>query len=122
MDRKTKAAWIKALRSGEYRQGQGVLQRRSKKGPSYCCLGVLATVKGCTWRKTTDIMSEGYVPYFSEEVVGGYDQESTFLRPKFAGLSSATQVTLSNLNDDESYSFEQIADWIEKKVRVTRRT
>jgi hypothetical protein len=33
-----KAMWLDALRSGEYRQGQGVLRSEDNE---YCCLGVL---------------------------------------------------------------------------------
>ena len=38
MDAKLKAKWVKALRSGRYRQGIGSLYSRRR----YCCLGVLA--------------------------------------------------------------------------------
>lgn len=39
MDKKIKARWVKALRSGKYRQGRRSL--RSKEGDRFCCLGVL---------------------------------------------------------------------------------
>jgi hypothetical protein len=34
--------WVKALRSGKYKQGTGHLKRRS----GYCCLGVLCELRG----------------------------------------------------------------------------
>ena len=37
MNAQIKAAWIAALRSGEYKQGQG----RLRFGDEFCCLGVL---------------------------------------------------------------------------------
>ncbi|KGM36161.1 hypothetical protein [Inquilinus limosus] len=37
-----RAAWVAALRSGEYKQGKGRL--RSYHAPSYCCLGVACDV------------------------------------------------------------------------------
>ncbi len=39
--------WVEALRSGKYRQAKSRL--RTDKG--MCCLGVLAAVAGCRWRK-----------------------------------------------------------------------
>lgn len=44
MDKKLKAKWIKALKSGKYRQGTGRLY--TKETRSYCCLGVLGKVAG----------------------------------------------------------------------------
>lgn len=38
--------WIKALRSGEYRQGVGRLALRKDGQTSYCCLGVACVVLG----------------------------------------------------------------------------
>ena len=43
LDKKLKAKWIKALLSGDYKQGKGIL--KNKKG-EYCCLGVLADICG----------------------------------------------------------------------------
>jgi hypothetical protein len=41
MDKKLKAKWVKALRSGEYKQGGGYLFSDGK----YCCLGVLLHIE-----------------------------------------------------------------------------
>jgi hypothetical protein len=40
MKKEIKAAWVKALRSGDYVQGTGTLAHEGK----HCCLGVLAQV------------------------------------------------------------------------------
>lgn len=43
MNRDIKAAWVTALRSGEFKQGRGALFGSDDQGnPSYCCLGVLS--------------------------------------------------------------------------------
>src|SRR6478752_3145258 len=42
MDKKLKAEWLAALRSGKYKQGQGGLH--NPDGDTYCCLGVLCDV------------------------------------------------------------------------------
>jgi hypothetical protein len=44
MDKKLKAKWVKALRSGNYPQGQNVLYAKGK----FCCLGVLHICAGDT--------------------------------------------------------------------------
>ena len=40
MNKEIKAEWVKALRSGEYKQGGGALHR----GDHFCCLGVLCDI------------------------------------------------------------------------------
>lgn len=46
MDADLKDRWVKALRSGQYKQGRNVLYRESLG--EYCCLGVLCAVNGAT--------------------------------------------------------------------------
>ena len=43
MNQKIKERWVKALRSGKYKQGKGWLRKSSgpKKKSEFCCLGVL---------------------------------------------------------------------------------
>lgn len=50
--------WIKALRSGKYKQTQRVL----KDDKGYCCLGVLSDLYGVDWskRKRKDYNGTGY--------------------------------------------------------------
>lgn len=52
MDAKVKRLWLKALRSGKYKQGQGRLRRGSK----FCCLGVLCDLHA---KATKDKWDEG---------------------------------------------------------------
>lgn len=40
MNQEVKQAWLQALRSGEYKQGNGNLH----KGDAFCCLGVLCDI------------------------------------------------------------------------------
>lgn len=40
MNKKIKKLWLKALRSGEYKQGKLALRIKNK----YCCLGVLCDI------------------------------------------------------------------------------
>lgn len=51
---KIKKAWIKALRSGEYKQCRNKL----KDGESYCCLGVLNDSGKFTFDQLADLIEE----------------------------------------------------------------
>ena len=105
MDKQLKKEWLKALRSGKYRQADGALCITRNKRNSYCCLGVLARVAGAKFH--------GRVPYLDGIQIGGGDQE--YLTPGFAGLNPRTQETLGSMND-EGHKFSEIADWIEKNL------
>lgn len=40
-----KKRWVKALRSGKYKQGKNYLRRQTPEGDRYCCLGVLCEIE-----------------------------------------------------------------------------
>lgn len=88
MDKKLKAKWVKALLSGKYKQGRGMLCRIEDN--SYCCLGVLGEV--------------GDIPYI--RISGFLDDVSDL------GLTSDVQGGLADLNDCE-VPFEVIAGFID---------
>ena len=44
MNKEIKEKWLKALRSGEYTQGQGFLKQMKDNTPQYCCLGILCDI------------------------------------------------------------------------------
>lgn len=98
-------AWIKALRSGTYRQGEGRLRQ---DGGEFCGLGVACDVydpKGWCHKN-------GRIYYRSSTG----DRVSTYLPPEVAeyfGVTLAEQVHLLNLNDEEQADFSQIASYIE---------
>ncbi len=101
-----KAKWIKALRSGEYRQGRACLYSVDDDGQgSFCCLGVFADVIIAPSRLEV-IHGEG--------VVRG--AAHGFLPALWKGLSQWVQEKLVYLNDEEMYTFDQIADWIEENL------
>jgi len=91
-------AWVEALRSGKYKQGQGFL----KCDDSFCCLGVLQLISGA------------FIPSNAIHV----DPD---VRDKI-GLSTSSgrfyidgeEKHLSNLNDS-GVSFHDIADIIESE-------
>lgn len=94
MNPEIKAKWVKNLTSGKYQQTTA----RLCVGKSYCCLGVLLHQE---FPKSKWLVSEG-------ELTGNH------LR-RF-GLKNSQQTTLINMNDNEGYSFERIAKWIEANL------
>jgi hypothetical protein len=108
MDEKLKAKWVKALRSGEYNQGQGHLRRQ--KIESYCCLGVLADVIDPDgWSKPVD--NKILYGWRGEENPGSlpYSLQKEIRISGHAG-------TLIDMNDHKLSSFNDIADYIEKNL------
>jgi len=86
-----KTLWLKALRSGKYKQGTGTLETTDGK---YCCLGVLTKIDG------------------------GECEHHHYLDPdraKRLRLPGQVQQDLAQMND-RRVSFRAIANYIEKNL------
>lgn len=97
--------WVKALRSGKYKQTDSAL----KDGAGHCCLGVLSSISPHKNNFTR------MKPPSSE-----YDKNAALpcLIQKWAGMKNEvgqidSDTCLASMNDNGA-SFEQIADFIEK--------
>ncbi len=104
-------AWIKALRSGEYKQTTSRLQ----KGDSFCCLGVACDI---------------FIPKYKQQLgLGGElkgispsDQDAPkWLKEINTDFEKRTDIKSNNgfaeimgLNDSLGYNFNRIADQLEK--------
>lgn len=115
-----KAAWLQALRSGEYKQADNVLCRDGK----FCCLGVLAHITGVPHAPIED----GGVDYFDfGPLTGRFTQipPAGFYRQiglpalinKAPGWDQSLESLLVGMND-EGHSFTKIADAIEAELKV----
>lgn len=111
--------WLKALRSGEYKQGRSML---CTSDGGYCCLGVLATavlhvenLGDSKYLYTDDFPSE--LRFEGMETLEGGLSE-------FRGGKRHLAGTLSRMNDGDNTSFieprtfDEIADWIEENVET----
>lgn len=117
MDKKVKVKWLKALRSGKYRQARHKLY----DGKGYCCLGVLCRVVGA---KSSGIDMYGdrnfwWSPKDSVENVSPAELPQSLRRELKITPSQMTK--LIALNDGDDYglgacTFKQIADHIEAKL------
>lgn len=122
----TKREWLKALRSGNYKQTVHSLHDSFDKG--YCCLGVLCRVAGY---KRSQLLNKGFpqevgfgvelLPQkYQKMIADGRVEEvshgTSVLESSWKVRHKGRMVALSNLNDEEQLSFKQIADIIEKQV------
>ena len=109
MKRYWKKKWLAALRSGEYKQGRGVLRRRRRGVDRYCCLGVLADLAAPKkWGES----------HGKSEAFGHGGSSVGRLRAPFRerlGMSHKHQETLINMNDSGK-RFPTIAKWIEENL------
>ena len=128
--------WVKALRSGNYKQGFGKLYDVFKK--KFCCLGVATVLTSHRYLPGSDHLTIGV--YLDEETMSYYGMKSyagSFvwkslsenlrerieeqLGDSFEGFienaeSDIVGCSLSRLNDNE-ISFDLIADIIEEKPK-----
>ena len=93
-------AWIAALRSSEYKQGNSALKSASLGGGfQYCCLGVLCEVAKVETHSLTYIYA--YPKSQPRETIM---------------LDYDTQTLLARMNDASRYTFDEIADFIESDI------
>jgi hypothetical protein len=124
--------WVKALRSGKYKQGKGYLkQLNSKNEPRHCCLGVLCELYDQQMKKNhkKTLYVEHMINSESGTVVefisfnkhdGGLPKEvrewANMISPCGEFVNDKDRVEyLSDLNDNGK-KFSTIADIIEKNV------
>lgn len=116
MDKKLKAKWVAALRSGDYKQGNGVLRRETKDGVEFCCLGVLCDIEGATWKEPYDRTgaSAAIGLALAEEPLETSSLSTYHLR-NLGGNLYYLEGMLISLNDNGE-NFEAIATVIEEQI------
>jgi len=122
MKKRVKKEWVKALRSGDYRQGTGKLKfTTDEEGDLYCCLGVLRDLyrkehKGISWSTTED----AFCPRFLS-----HDTDLPGKVVDWAGLSSGNpqigKGSAVSINDEKKgkkivNDFNEIAGLIDKNL------
>lgn len=106
MDQKIKQKWIRALRSGRYKQTQNQLH----DGKAYCCLGVLCRVVGAKYQNR----AFHWNGYSERGILPDKLRRELKITP-----SQEDRLTIMNDGDySKEYTapqtFKQIADYIEK--------
>jgi hypothetical protein len=121
--------WVKALRSGKFKQGTGTLKQYNSKGqPQHCCLGVLCELYNSEMKKSKKktipekIYDNDMDFSFGYSRFGGSKEDLPREVMKWSGienslgqfnLSDNHYETLADLND-LGRKFKTIADIIEK--------
>lgn len=126
-----KKKWLKALRSGDYKQTTGklaVLNEQTGKPEAFCCLGVLCDIhrrsrrqKGDKWVDDTYHDQESVLP---PKVINWAFTSSTIAGLEANGKDAETILDdvmiggdrLSVHNDDNGCTFNEIANIIENNL------
>src|SRR5271165_690928 len=131
MNKSIKKKWLKALRSGDYKQGRDVLRKVGRDGEDrWCCLGVLCDIidkKG--WDKTPSTNSTNTAYGYKVSPRREYHEAECTVPESVAKLAGIDNVFvdcengdrtvrahLESMNDVRKYSFKKIADWIEENL------
>lgn len=118
MNRTLRDRWIKALRSGRYKQMTGQLGIKNAEGKeTYCCLGVLSKIAAAEKIIPTPIWAEDCELTLPEKDYSRNDGLPAEVR-RAVGLTPKQHKRLIELNDDRGASFKEIADYIESKIKA----
>jgi hypothetical protein len=108
-DKKEMKVWLKALRSGKYKQAKNSLQNAY----GYCCLGVACDIlipdKKLKYEKDIKFLVGG----LPEDQPASPEWLNVIAEVKFNIPEKNRKIYLSELNDHIGYSFSQIADLVE---------
>lgn len=107
--------WVKALRSGKYKQvvsrlaGNDV-DSKGKEYYGYCCLGVV-----CEIAKVKYAPSRGHLPKDAQDWLG-VDSADPIIYTGIDREIGPVDISATNLNDEKEFSFKKIATLIEKHL------
>lgn len=121
LPQETKDKWLKALRSGRYKQIEGRLGLRlDSKVVGYCCLGVLARVADQPNRwsgNALEVPGESAKNFKLSDICGTKNTGALPLWMEEAlGLDAEAASVLVSMNDSGKHSFKDIANWIESNL------
>lgn len=111
MKRAIKRKWVKALKSGHYKQVKGTLERRHNNGEvvGNCCLGVLCYVVGATrpGPQRSFVFPDGTKMVLNDTFGPTFDE---------LGLTRDQCAELANMNDKQGKDFTEIGNWISRNL------
>jgi len=93
--------WLKALRSGEYRQAKAELYNEETN--AFCCLGVAVN----EYAREHDL-------HFND-VAFFYESHLPIKVERWLGIDTTLEDRVIDINDKQDYTFNQIADYIEQE-------
>lgn len=118
-------AWVRALRSGKFKQGHNTLLMRKENefgkrvDVGYCCLGVAEVVRGAS--RATIIRNNMLTPN-GQKYYGLHTNEDDLSfdleNPTIAFTSYGKGISASKANDGLHWSFKEIANAIERTYNL----
>jgi len=116
MKREIATQWVKALRSGDYKQGTGVLRSSDNR---FCCLGVLCEVLREELNlEVTKIPSDYNHAYeYEGSQIALPRKVRDYVRMRSSDGDYDDRNSLAKLND-KGMSFSDLADVIEANMKV----
>lgn len=117
-------AWAKVLRSGDYKQTQELLGEDDGVGWEYCCLGVACIValgqdqadKEIDWDSGDAPTS--VIEWFGVDINAINIQPREYEEHEYEGVRDV--LVPSGANDDGGWTFDEIADAIDKMIKEER--
>lgn len=110
-DEKEFKLWLKALRSGNFKQTTGCLQDDS----GYCCLGVACEVLIDEYDKVRNVLGMLHDTNPSDQI-----HSPDWLCIVDSYISGHTGTSLIQYNDDHELTFDEIVDILEENVLGTK--
>ena len=117
MNPEIKHAWLRNLRSGEYKKGKAYLRREEPDGIKFCCLGVLCDM----FLQSPEGRASGAA--FQTNEIGlshfkiGITRHDGYLPPvvqRWAGLTCMNPCNLARVNDSTE-TFDDVIAIIERE-------
>lgn len=111
----TEEEWLRALESGEFKQGQGAFRKQGqgafRRAESFCCLGVMCEIDENTarWAKESYSLDDNNGLAVFSCALDAY-------RPEW--MSSRQESACIMANDKLGWSFAQIAKWWRSGAKV----
>ncbi len=114
MQKNIATKWVKALRSGEYKQGYGRLHDTETK--RYCCLGILCKIYEKDYVEMGERLTNGFT--LPSSIMKDFQVSSPICKQeKGLTIGKERYYSLAESNDKRE-SFANIADWIENNYAL----
>lgn len=119
------ADWVKALRSGDYEQGQGAMRVGEGPDACYCGLGVAAHLAGIEFLRLPH--DDGEAPHLFGVVIESDPVPQSSYLPRWLnellGIYECDNETLNMVNDADgngefAYGFAHVANVVELAIRA----
>lgn len=122
MNLEVKEKWLQALRSGEYKQGEGWLKHSDEGETKHCCLGVLCEIYAkennvhFEEAPTADPSLITYLLFDHGDVLPEKVREWAGLEHPNPVIYPDSEQSLASMNDSGYFDFKRIAKIIEENL------